>query len=142
MGRRIERDLSRERVVAYLAFSFGAVTLLLASLGLYGVLSYGVMRRTPEIGVRMALGAQRGQVLRWVFGDSARLMAAGWAAGLIATALGARSLSGLLFGVTPLDSISLLVAVMITFAIVMTLASYLPARRAVRIDPIRALRQE
>jgi predicted permease len=141
MERRIERDLSRERVVAYLAFSFGALTLLLASLGLYGVLSYGVMRRTAEIGVRMALGAQRGQVVRWVIGESARLMAVGSAAGLIATALGARYLSGLLFGVMPLDSISL-VAVMITFAVVMTLASYLPARRAVRIDPIRALRQE
>jgi putative ABC transport system permease protein len=84
---------------------------------------------------------QRGQVMRWVLGDSARLMTAGSAAGLLATALGARYLSGLLFGVTPLDSISL-VAVMITFAVVMTLASYLPARRAVRIDPIRALRQE
>jgi len=141
MERRIERDLSRERVVAYLAVSFGALTLLLASLGLYGVLSYGVMRRTAEIGVRMALGAQRGQVVRLVIGESARLMALGSAAGLIATALSARYLSGLLFGVTPLDSISL-VAVMITFAVVMTLASYLPARRAVRIDPIRALRQE
>jgi ABC-type lipoprotein release transport system permease subunit len=68
-------------------------------------------------------------------------MALGSAAGLMATALSARYLSGLLFGVTPLDSISL-VAVMITLAVVMTLASYLPARRAVRIDPIRALRQE
>jgi hypothetical protein len=142
MERRIERDLSRERVVAYLAFSFGALTLLLASLGLYGVLSYGVMRRTAEIGVRMALGAQRGQVVRWVIGESAQLMAVGSAAGLIATALGARYLSGLLFGVTPLDSISL-VAVMITFAVVMTLASYLPvAARFGSIQFARCVRSD
>ena len=73
MSRRLDRDLSRERLVAYLAFSFGALTLLLASIGLYGVLSYGVARRTQEIGVRMALGARRIEVMRSVLGQSATL---------------------------------------------------------------------
>jgi predicted permease len=141
MSARLERDLSRERVVAYLAFSFGLLTLLLASLGLYGVLSYGVARRTQEIGVRMALGARRSEVMGSVLKGSLTLTLAGIVLGLLAAAAVARYLSGMLFGVTALDPLTF-VAVSGTFLLVMTLAACLPARRATRIDPIVALRCE
>jgi predicted permease len=141
MSARLARDLSRERLVAYLAFSFAVLTLFLASLGLYGVLSYGVARRTNEIGVRMALGARRAEVMRSVLGQSAKLTATGIVLGLIGAASVARYLSGMLFGVTALDPVTF-VAVSGTFALVMTLAAYIPARRATRVDPLVALRCE
>jgi putative ABC transport system permease protein len=141
MSRRLDRDLSRERIVAYLAFSFGALTLLLASIGLYGVLSYGVARRTQEIGVRMALGARRIDVMRSVLGQSAKLAIAGIAIGLTGAALAVRYLSGMLFGVTPFDPLTFVV-VIATFAIVTTVAAFIPARRATKVDPLVALRSE
>ena len=141
MSGRLERDLSRERLVAYLGFSFGVLTLLLASLGLYGVLSYGVSRRTQEIGVRMALGARRTEVMGSVLAQSTRLTAVGIALGLLGAAAVARYLSVMLFGVAPLDPMTF-VAVAGTFALVMTLAAYVPARRATRVDPLVALRCE
>jgi predicted permease len=141
MSQRLARDLSRERLVAWLAVSFGALTLLLAALGLYGVLSYGVSQRTQEIGVRMALGARPIQVVRAVLGQSVALTIAGIAGGLLASAAGARSLSGMLFGVTPLD-VPTLIGVPLVFVAVLTLASYLPARRATKVDPLVALRCE
>jgi ABC-type antimicrobial peptide transport system permease subunit len=141
MSARLGRDLSRERIVAYLAFAFGALTLLLASLGLYGVLSYGVARRTQEIGVRMALGARRGAVMASVLKRSMMLTAAGIGFGLLGAAAVARYLSGMLFGVSPLDPLTFVV-VSCTFTLVMTMAAYLPARRATRIDPLTALRCE
>jgi predicted permease len=141
MSRRLERDVSRERLVAVLAFSFGALTLLLAALGLYGVLSSAVAHRTQEIGVRMALGAKRREVLGLVLGQSARLAIAGLALGLIAAAASARYISGLLFGVEPFDPATFIV-VLSTFAIVTMLAAYVPARRATAIDPVVALRSE
>jgi predicted permease len=141
MSRRLSRDLTRERVVAYLAFAFGTLTLLLASLGLYGVLSYGVARRTQEIGVRMALGAQRAEVLTLVGGQSARLTIMGMALGLLATWVATRYLSGMLFGVTPLDPATFLL-VSAAFIVVTMLASYIPARRATNVDPLIALRCE
>ena len=141
MSRRLERDLSRERLVAALAFSFGALTLLLASIGLYGVLSYGVARRTQEIGVRMALGAKRSEVMGIVLSQSAKLTIAGIVLGLIATAMGVRYLSGMLYGVKPFDQLTF-ISVVLTFAIVTTLAAYVPARRATKVDPLVALRAE
>ena len=141
MSRRLERDINRERLVATLAFSFGALTLLLASLGLYGVLSYGVARRTQEIGVRMALGAKRREVMAIVLGQSAKLTIAGIVLGLIAAAASVRYLSGMLFGVEPLDPTTFIV-VIATFAIVTMLAAYVPARRATTVDPVIALRSE
>jgi predicted permease len=141
MSARLERDLSRERVVAYLAFSFGLLTLLLASVGLSGVLSYGVARRTQEIGVRMALGARRSEVMGSVLKGSLKLTLAGIVLGLLAAAAVARYLSGMLFGVVPLDPLTF-VAVSGTFILVMTLAAYLPARRATKVDPLVALRCE
>jgi predicted permease len=141
MSRRLERDLSRERVVAYLAFSFGLLALFLASLGLYGVLSYGVTRRTHEIGVRMALGARRAEVMGSVLRQSLRLTMAGIALGLAGAAAVSRSLSGMLFDVAPRDPMAF-VAVAATLVLVMTLAAFLPARRATTVDPLVALRCE
>jgi predicted permease len=141
MSSRLMRDLNRERVVAYLAFSFAALTLLLASLGLYGVLSCGVAQRTQEIGVRMALGARRIEVLRSVLGQSTRLTVAGIGFGLVATTAVAGSLSNMLFGITPLDP-STFAVVIVIFVLVTTLAAYLPARRATKVDPLVALRYE
>jgi ABC-type antimicrobial peptide transport system permease subunit len=141
MSTRLARDLNRERIVAWLAFSFAVLAVILASLGLYGVLSYNVARRTPEIGVRMALGAQRVAVIGFVLGQSARLTVIGLAVGLLGAAAGARYLSGLLYEVTPLDPLAL-AGVFMVFVGVTTLASYLPARRATRVDPLIALRSE
>jgi ABC-type antimicrobial peptide transport system permease subunit len=100
-----------------------------------------VTRRTQEIGVRMALGARRNDVLGLVGGQSARMAAMGIALGLLATVAGTRYLSGMLFGVTPLDPMTF---VLVTFAFiaVMMLASYIPARRATHVDPLIALRCE
>ena len=112
----------KERVVAFLALAFGALTLLLASLGLYGVLSYGVARRTQEIGVRMALGARRADVLTLVGWQSARLTVVGMTLGLLATWVGARYLSGMLPNVPTLNPATLAV-VAVAFAVVTMLAS-------------------
>ncbi len=141
MSRRLARDLTRERLVALLALGFGGLTLLLAALGLYGVLSYGVARRTREIGVRMALGARRAEVLGLVGYQSARLTVVGLAIGLLATAAASRYLSGLLVGVTPLDPVSFGLVTM-ALVIVTMVASLVPARRATHVDPLVALRCE
>jgi len=141
MSQRLARDLNSERIVAGLAFSFAIVALLLASLGLYGVLSHNVARRTQEIGVRMALGAPRMVVMGLVLGQSASLTVMGLLGGLLGAAVGTRYLSGLLSGVTPLDPLTLAVVCLILL-IVMMLASYVPARRATRVDPLTALRSE
>jgi predicted permease len=141
MAARLSRHLNREHIVAYLTFSFATLTLLLASLGLYGVLSYGVARQTQEIGVRMALGARRLQVMRSVLGQSARLTIAGITVGLVAATATAGYLSTMLFGVTPRDPWTF-ISVLIIFAAVTTLAAFVPARRATAVDPVLALRHE
>ena len=141
MSARLARQLSREHLVAYLTFSLAALTLLLASLGLYGVLSYGVAGQTQEIGVRMALGARPLQVMRSVLGRSARLTTAGIVLGLLAATAAAGYLSTMLFGVTPRDPWTF-VSVLVIFAAVTTLAAFVPARRATAVDPVVALRHE
>ena len=141
MSTRLSRHLSREHIVAYLTFSLAALTLLLASLGLYGVLSYGVTGQTQEIGVRMALGARPVQVMGSVLGRSARLTTAGIALGLAAATAAAGYLSTMLFGVTPRDPWTF-VSVLVIFAGVTTLAALVPARRATAVDPVVALRHE
>ncbi|HEX4168748.1 MAG TPA: FtsX-like permease family protein, partial [Bryobacteraceae bacterium] len=120
---------------------FAAIALLLASIGIYGVLSYLVGQRTQEIGVRMALGARRADVLRMVLTDGARMTAIGIAIGIVA-ALGLTQLmSSLLFGVSPNDPFTFALVVLILSTIAL-LACYVPARRAMNIDPTLALREE
>jgi predicted permease len=137
----IEELITQERVIARLASFFGVLALLLACIGLYGLLSYEVARRTREIGIRMSLGAERRDVTRLVLLRGLRLTAAGVGLGSAAGLVLMRVLSSLLYGVRPTDGITyLLIAALLTG--VALLASYVPARRATRIDPMTALRYE
>ena len=121
--------------------AFAAIALVLAAVGVYGVIAYSVSQRTREIGVRVALGAQRRNVLRLILGDGAVLAAAGIGIGL-AGALGVtRFMRAMLYGVTPFDAVSFVTVTMVLTAIVFV-ASYVPARRVARVDPVEVLRQE
>jgi putative ABC transport system permease protein len=141
MSSAVERDLSREWIVTYLAGAFAFLALLLACIGLYGVLSYTVARRTREIGVRVALGAQPGDVSRMVLGDGSRVVVAGLAMGIAGAFIAGRLVTTLLVGVTTSDPVTF-VAVAMSLALVALMASYFPARRASRIDAATALRTE
>ncbi|HEV2423563.1 MAG TPA: ABC transporter permease [Terriglobia bacterium] len=134
-------SLAPERVVAILLGIFAALALTLAAIGLYGVISCSASQRTHEIGIRMALGASRSEVLRLVVFDGLRLTALGLALGLAGSLLLAHLMSSLLYGVAPRDPATL-AGVAILLAVVALLASYIPARRAMRVDPMAALRYE
>jgi putative ABC transport system permease protein len=120
---------------------FAGVALALAAVGVYGVMSYGVVQRTREIGIRMALGARQQDVLRLVVGDGARLAGAGVVLGLLLAASLSRVLSGMLYGVSAFDPLSYGVLTLILVLVALT-ASWLPARRAARVDPNEALRSD
>lgn len=126
---------------ATLLLGFAVLSLLLASVGLFGVLSYMVGQRTPEIGIRVALGAQRGELLRLTLIDGLKPTVAGLVLGLAGAAAATRLLSGLLYGVQALDT-AVFAAVAIIVLTVASMACLLPARRASRVDPITALRYE
>jgi predicted permease len=138
---RIERLLFNERLLARLASLFGLLALVLASIGLYGLLSYEVARRTREIGIRAALGAQNRDVLRLVGRQGLVLMALGIVFGIVAAMGVTRSLRSLLYGVQPSDPITFF-GVSALLTIVGLAACYIPARRATRVDPMVALRHE
>ena len=141
LSRQVASSLRRERMLAVLSALFGAVALLLSMLGLYGVMAYAVARRRNEIGVRIALGADRGRVLRLVLGDVARVVAAGLLLGA-AAAMGLGSLvRSFLFGVEPTEPGVMALAV-VSLATVALAAGFIPAMRASRLDPVAALREE
>jgi len=137
----VASSVARPRFYAVMLGVFAGVAGLLAAIGIYGVLAYAVAQRTREIGIRMALGAQRVQVLALVLRSGALLTVAGIAIGLAGAAAGTRLLQGMLFGITPLDP-QTFAAVSVLFGLVATVASYLPARRATGVDPMVALRTE
>jgi predicted permease len=137
----IGESMLRDRLMATLSGFFGLLALLLASIGLYGILSYGVASRTKEIGIRMALGAQSREVLSLILREALLLVLVGVALGLPVVFGATRFASTLLFGLTPTDPLSLSVAALLLFAVAFV-AGYIPARRATKVDPLVALRYE
>lgn len=137
----VANRVSRPRMYAVLLGVFAGVAVILASIGIYGVMAYSVTQRTREIGIRMALGAKPPEVMGLVLGQSAVLIAVGIVAGLAGSAGLTRYLQGMLFGLTPLD-LSTFLAVAVAFTIIATVAAYVPARRATSVDPLIALRSE
>lgn len=137
----IDQSLILEALLAKLSSFFGVLALLLASIGLYGVMAYAVVRRTKEIGIRMALGARPASVRWMVLRDTLRLVIIGVVIGIPAALAATRFISGLLYGLTPTDPISVSMAV-ITLVISAILAGFLPARTASRVDPLLALKYE
>jgi len=137
----VDESVVQPRFSMLLLAGFGVIALLLASIGMYGVISYSVARRTREIGIRMALGAAPREVLRMVLGQGARLVSVGLAIGLVASFLVARLMTSFLYGVRATDPTTYAaVCALLTFVVL--LACYLPARRATRVDPTVALREE
>jgi ABC-type antimicrobial peptide transport system permease subunit len=137
----VERRFLQEKIFAQAYALFGGMALLLAAIGLFGLMSYSVSRRTNEIGIRMALGAQRDHVLRVVLLESLILAVVGVVIG-VGAALGlSRFVATLLFGLAPTDVMTMALAVAVMLA-VSVLAGYLPARRASRVDPMVALRYD
>jgi predicted permease len=137
----MSQTLSGERLIAQLSGLFGVLALVLAAVGLYGVTSYATSRRTGEIGVRMALGADRGDVIRMVLGEALTLMVAGMAIGLPAALAVTPLTAASLVGVTATDP-TIVVGALLAMLIVGVCAGIVPAQRASRIDPLVALRQE
>jgi len=137
----VDNTLVGDKLIARLSSFFGLLALLLASIGIYGVLSYAVARRTSEVGLRMALGARRSNVLWLVMRDVLTLVAIGLAAGVPVALASGRLVSGLLYGLSNVDPVSIAAAVGI-LALVAGVAAYLPARRASMVDPGTALRYE
>ena len=129
----------RFRTVILVVFSF--LALVMASIGIYGVMNYMVIQRTHEFGIRMSLGATQGDVLRLVLGRAAVLIGLGLGLGLLGAVLLVRLIAKLLYGVTPLDPFTF-ATVSILLSAVALIASYIPARRATRFDPMVALRCE
>jgi putative ABC transport system permease protein len=141
MDEQINDNVSNERMIALLAVSFALVALLTTAVGLYGVLAYATAQRTREIGIRMALGAQRWAVVRLVLLDMAKVALIGTAVALPVSVLMARWLRSQLFEVQPFDPLTLIGCVLVTGLMVMAAAA-LPARRAASVEPTRALRTE
>jgi ABC-type antimicrobial peptide transport system permease subunit len=133
--------LIRERLMATLAGSLGVVALILAGIGVFGLLAYTVASRTNEIGVRIALGAARNRILWLIISDAVRLVTIGAAIGLPVAWAGSRLISSLLFGVKATDGLTMIgaVALLLTAGVV---AAALPAHRAIRVEPVVALRHE
>jgi predicted lysophospholipase L1 biosynthesis ABC-type transport system permease subunit len=137
----VSDDLARPRFTMLLLSAFASAALVLAAIGLYGVIAFWVTQRTREIGVRVALGAEYGDVLKLIVKRGSLLIAGGAVAGIAATLALGRVLSGLLYGIKPADPVAL-VASIVVLAGVGLLATYIPARRAARVDPLVALRYE
>ena len=141
LGTEIDESLVQERLVTWLSAAFGVLATLLTALGLYGVLTFSVARRTREIGIRVALGAQRRDVFRLIMIRGVILVGVGVAVGLGASFAFSRLIGSLLFGVEP-NSVATMAGVSAGLIAIALLACYIPARRATKVDPMVALRYE
>jgi len=141
LDEQIDRRLTTQRIVADLALFFGVLALLMATIGLYGVMSHAISRRTSEIGVRLALGASAREVLWMVLRETFGLVAIGVAIGLPCALASGRLIANRLFGLTPSDPLTIALAILIILTAT-ALAGYIPARRASRVDPMQALRAD
>jgi putative ABC transport system permease protein len=141
LDQRVTETLARPRVNAGLLSAFAGVALVLAAVGIYGVIAFGVVQRTRELGIRMALGAGTSSLLRMVVSQGMRPVLLGLGLGLAGALVGSRLLRGLLFGIGPTDPTTFLVVTVFLTSVAL-LASYLPARRAASSDPMIALRNE
>ncbi|HEY8224365.1 MAG TPA: ABC transporter permease [Pyrinomonadaceae bacterium] len=141
LSEHIGRSLVQQKLIARLASFFGVLALLLACIGLYGLMSYAVARRTNEIGIRMALGARSTNVLWLILREAMTLVLIGLALGLVASLVTSKTAKTLLFGLKPNDPLTIAMASVLLLAVAV-FAGYLPARRAARVDPMTALREE
>jgi ABC-type antimicrobial peptide transport system permease subunit len=141
MEQQVDNSVGRERLMASLSTFFGTLGLLLTSIGLYGILAYTVTRRTGEIGIRMALGARRSDVIWLVLQGAIGYVLSGIVIGVASVLAGSRVVASLLYGIQPNDPGNL-VATIVTILFVTTLAAFLPSLRASRVDPAISLRQE
>jgi putative ABC transport system permease protein len=141
MQQRLDRSVASRRFVMVLLAGFSVLALMLAAVGIYGVMAYLIIQRTQEIGVRMALGAQKHDVLKLVVGKGMALAIVGTAIGLVASLGLTRLVRSLLFEVTPTDWLTFVIVSMVLLVVAL-LACYIPARRATKIDPLIALRYE
>jgi putative ABC transport system permease protein len=141
MERHLAGMVLPHQMAAWIIAALGALALLLATIGLYGVVSYAVATRSREVGIRMALGAEPSRVVRLLMRDGLRLVAVGLAIGLVLAIAGGRLLQGVLYGVQSMDVVAFTVAPLVLL-VVAVLAAWVPARRAIRISPVRALKAE
>jgi ABC-type antimicrobial peptide transport system permease subunit len=141
LDRAIDNSISNEIIIAKLSTFFGILALVLASIGLYGVMSYTIAGRTRELGVRIALGAQRADVLAMVLKEAMFLVAIGIAIGVPASVASSRVIASMLYGLKPYDPVALVIVIAL-LATVGALAGFIPARRATKVDPMVALRYE
>jgi putative ABC transport system permease protein len=137
----VARSLAQTRFSSLLLMGFAGLALVLAAVGIYGVMSYAVSQRTSEIGVRIAIGAEGKDILKMIVADGARLAGAGLTIGLLLAIALSRTLSSLLFQTMAADPLTYAVVIVVLGAVAL-LACYLPARRAARVDPLVALRAE
>jgi ABC-type antimicrobial peptide transport system permease subunit len=141
MYRQMDDSVFFQRFLATLAGAFSLLALLLACVGLYGVMAYSVSRRTNEIGIRMALGAGRWTVVGMVVREAMRLVGTGMLVGLLAAWAATRLIANALFGLSPMDPMTVVAAVLVLAAVAL-LSGYAPSRRAAKVDPVVALRHE
>jgi len=141
IDQRLADSLVTDRMIADLSGAFGMLAVILVCIGLYGVIAYATSGRTNEIGIRIALGAQRSGILWLILRESLLLVLIGAAIGVPLVFAAGKWISSLLFGLQPADPVALAFAIALMF-LIGVLASYIPARRATRVDPMVALRQE